>query len=114
MLKKHQSYTRFELATAFLAACLVWVIEIDQSRKDQTEKRFGGGEALLLWLLLSVGLHLLGPSVSACYQWLYECRFDELDRQTLQPTVPVPRRQLKKQRTVRVFRTKGVDSNDQL
>lgn len=86
MLKKHQSNTRFSPAKVFLAACLVWVIEIDQSRKYQKEKRFGGGEALLLWLLLSVGLHLLSPFVIICHRWLYEYRVDDPDRHTLQST----------------------------
>jgi hypothetical protein len=86
MLKKHQSNTCFSAAKAFLAACPVWGIEIDQSRKYQKEKRFGGGEALLLWLLLTAGLHLLSPYVSACRQWLYEYRFDKPDRQVLQST----------------------------
>lgn len=85
MLRKQQFNIPFSPAKAFLAAWLVWLIEVDQSQKHQKERLFGGGEALLLWLLLTAGLHLLSPFVSACHRWLYQLRFVEPDRQGVPP-----------------------------
>jgi hypothetical protein len=86
MLRKPQFNAFFSPAKAFLAAWLAWVIEVDQGQKHQKEGLFGGGAGLLLWLLLTSGLHSLSPFVSVCHRWLYEYRFDEPNRQVVQST----------------------------
>jgi hypothetical protein len=89
-MSKEQSNRRFLLADAFLAACLVWAVEFGRSYLYPNEGVFSGGQAFLLWALLTLGLHVSGRIIIAFIEWLLTPQSDGTEVRPLNsPPFPI-------------------------
>jgi len=70
-MSKEQSNRRLLPADAFLAACLVWAVEFGRSYLYPDEGVLSGGQAFLLWVLLTLGLHVSCRIIIAFIEWMF-------------------------------------------
>jgi hypothetical protein len=81
---------RFVPAGALLATLFVWAFEVYHSQIHPDGNGFGGGEALLLWALLTGGLHVGCHIIIVGIEWLLTPQSDGTEVRPLNsPPFPI-------------------------